>query len=167
MYKIRYADITNAEILGDISSKAWKATYKDIIPDEILNNISTEKRKGYFEKSIANSWENNAIILDNDKAVGFIALVKCRDNDKNSSFGEIGGLYIYPQYINQGIGYKLLFWGLNELKKQGYTTATLWVLEENTHARTFYERMGFIHDGTIKEITIGKSLKEYRYIKAI
>jgi RimJ/RimL family protein N-acetyltransferase len=39
------------------------------------------------------------------------------------------------------------------------------VLEENINARKFYEKLGFEHDGTIKEISIGKPLNEYRYIK--
>lgn len=167
MYKIRYADINDAQILGDISNKAWNAAYKNIVPDHILNNISTEKRKSYFEKSILNHWEHNALIFNDNEALGFIALVKCRDSDKDDSYGEIGGLYLYPQYRHQGIGCKLILWGLNELKKSGYKTATLWVLEENLSARTFYEKIGFAHYGTIKEINLGKQLNEYRYTKNI
>lgn len=41
------------------------------------------------------------------------------------------------------------------------------VLEENIRARRFYEKIGFYHDGTVKEINIGKELKEYRYVKEI
>lgn len=41
------------------------------------------------------------------------------------------------------------------------------MLEENINARNFYEKIGFQHDGNIKEIYIGKKLNEYRYIKTI
>ena len=53
------------------------------------------------------------------------------------------------------------------MKNRGYKKVTLWVLEENFNARKFYEKMGFKHDGTKKEITIGKKLMELRYEKVI
>ena len=58
-------------------------------------------------------------------------------------------------------------WGLNELKNRNYKRVILWVFEENLNARKFYEKMGFKHDGTKKEITIGKKLMELRYEKVI
>lgn len=72
-----------------------------------------------------------------------------------------------PEYWNNGIGSELINWGLNELKKRNYDKVTLWVLEENINARKFYEKVGFKHDGTVKEITIGKKLNECRYEKTI
>ncbi len=66
-----------------------------------------------------------------------------------------------------GVGSELIQWGINELRKRNYTEITLWVLEENIRARRFYEKIGFYHDGTVKEINIGKELKEYRYVKEI
>jgi ribosomal protein S18 acetylase RimI-like enzyme len=57
--------------------------------------------------------------------------------------------------------------GINELRSRGYSKISLWVLEENMNARRFYEKSGFVHDGTVKEINIGKPLNEYRYVKDI
>lgn len=34
-------------------------------------------------------------------------------------------------------------------------------LEGNLNARKFYERIGFRHDGTVKEIFLGEKLNEY------
>ena len=65
------------------------------------------------------------------------------------------------------LGTKLINWGIHELHNRGYTMISLWVLKENISARKFYDKMGFIHDGTIKEINIGKTLKEYRYFNGI
>lgn len=56
---------------------------------------------------------------------------------------------------------------MRELTNRKYEKISLWVLEENVHVRRFYEKVGFNHDGTVKEITIGKILKEYRYVKVI
>jgi ribosomal protein S18 acetylase RimI-like enzyme len=167
MYKIRYAGISDSRILGEIHSQSWKAAYKGIIPDEILSSITTERRQKYFEKALTEGWEEDAIIYIDNKAVGLICIGKCRDTDKDDFYGEIWGIYLLPEYFSMGIGSKLINWGLDELRKRNYDKVTLWVLENNSNARIFYEKIGFQHDGTVKEITIGKTLNEYRYVKVI
>ena len=42
-------------------------------------------------------------------------------------------------FIGKGYGRRLLETVLDELKKQSYQEVFLWVLEENAHARYFYE----------------------------
>lgn len=165
MYEIRYATCADAETLGEIHASSWKIAYKNIVPDEVLDNITIEKRKKFFEKALTEGWEEDAILYKDNVAVGLICIGKCRDTDKPISTGEIWGIYLHPNYWNQGIGKDLMTWGLNELKGRNYKEITLWVLEENISARKFYEKMGFKHDGTVKEINIGNSLNEYRYIK--
>ena len=96
-----------------------------------------------------------------------MCLGKCRDEDKDASYGEIWGIYLLPEDWNKGIGSYFINWGLNELKKRGYKRVTLWVLEENVNARRFYEKIGFKHEGTRKELDLGKKLTELRYEKEI
>lgn len=167
MFKIRYADICDAKVLGKIHSRSWKVAYKGIVPNEILENITIEKRQKYFEKALTKGWEEDAIVFIDNEAVGFICIGKCRDTDKTDTCGEIWGIYLLPEHWNMGIGSELINWGLNELGKRNYSEVTLWVLEENINARKFYEKNGFKHDGTVKEISIGKKMNEYRYEKTI
>lgn len=167
MFNIKYAKITDSDILGQIHSQSWKAAYKNIIPDEILNNITAEKRAKFFEKAIADGLEEDAIIYQDDTALGLICIGKCRDLNLDNSFGEIWGIYLLPEYWNLGIGSRLMNWGINELRNKGYSKIALWVLEDNLNAIKFYEKHGFKFDGTIKEIFIGKNLNECRYIKTI
>lgn len=166
-YKIRYADVNDARVLGEIHSNSWKIAYRDIVPESILVNISADKRQKYFEKAISEGQEEDILIFADDKAVGFMCIGECRDDDKDDTFGEIWGIYLLPEYWNNGIGSYFINWGLNELKNRGYKKVSLWVLEENFIARKFYEKMGFKHDGTIKELTLGKKLIEIRYEKEI
>lgn len=75
-------------------------------------------------------------------------------------------LYEKNKYC-EGIGTYFINWGLDVLKNKNYKKVTLWVLEKNLNARKFYEKLGFRHDGTVKEITLGTKLNEYRYEKII
>ena len=167
MYKVEYADISDAGILGEIHAASWKEAYQGIVPDVILKKISPEKRGKYFEKALSEGWEQDAIIYKDDEPAGMICIGKCRDTDRGEDYGEVWGIYLKPEYWNMGIGSELIKWGMEELKKQGYSKVSLWVLKDNHSARGFYEKIGFRHDGTEKEISIGRRLSEIRYEMAL
>lgn len=167
MYKIRYAEINDAKVLGKIHSESWKIAYKGIVPDSVLDNITADKRERYFEKALSENLEEDTLIFVDNKAVGLMTIGKCRDNDRDNTYGEIWGIYLLPEYWNMGIGSHYINWGINELKNRNFKKITLWVLEDSLNSRRFYERMGFRHDGTVKEIDIGKKLNEFRYEKVI
>lgn len=164
MLGFRYADKSDSYILAYIHVNSWRSAYKGIIPDEILDNMDMEKRKAYFDRVIENKSENNVIAFKDNEVTGYMTFGHCRDDDKDSSFGEIRGIYLLPEFWHQGIGSKLINWGINVLNDMGYKNICLWVLEENLQAREFYKKQGFIYDGTSKEIIIGKPVIELRYI---
>jgi len=167
MYLVRKAEIADAKVLGRIHSNSWKVAYKGIVPDSVLDNITPEKREKYFERVMSENSEDLFLVYADGKEAGFMTIGRCRDDDRDSTYGEIWGIYLLPEYWNKGIGSYLIDWGINELKSKGYKKVTLWVLEENIKARRFYEKKGFRHDGTVKEIKLGKILNEYRYEKII
>ncbi len=165
MYEIRFATQADAQVLGEIHAASWKAAYRGIVPDEVLQNRTAEKRTDYFMRALAERREEDAIILVNGKAAGFVCIGKCRDGDAAPCTGEIWGIYLAPSFWRQGIGTRLIRWGMDTLQKRGYSAIVLWVLAENMAARAFYEKMGFLPDGAEKEIVLGKPLIECRYRK--
>src|SRR5690554_429819 len=163
MIHIRYADINDAELLGAIHSASWKRAYKGILSDEVLDDITAERRASYFRKALSEGWEEDAILFHPDQAIGMICIGKSRDPDLNENWGEIRGIYLLPEYWKKGFGSMLISWGIRELEQRGFTHVSLWVLEENFSARDFYVKTGFIHDGAVKEVHIGKTVTEMRY----
>jgi hypothetical protein len=59
----------------------------------------------------------------------------------------------------------LLSASLDEVRKSEFDQLTLWVLEANQRARSFYEMFGFIRDGATKDDDHWKSfaVREIRY----
>lgn len=54
------------------------------------------------------------------------------------------------------------------LGRRGYLAITLWVLERNQLARSFYERLGYTPDGARKDVAMGDAmLRDVRYVKSI
>ncbi|KAF2645481.1 hypothetical protein P280DRAFT_389357 [Massarina eburnea CBS 473.64] len=52
---------------------------------------------------------------------------------------ELSQLYVDPDYQRQGIGQRLLEWGLKQADEDGYPV----YLEGTTSAKPFYEKAGF------------------------
>jgi len=62
--------------------------------------------------------------------------------------GEIYGIYVHPDHWRAGAGTALMAEGEAGLAAAGFGEAMLWVLENNSGARRFYERLGWRHDGS-------------------
>ena len=167
-FTIRKAEKSDALEFAACHISAWQSAYRGIIPDEFLAKLpdSLERRIEQFLE-----WFNSPnafyyVPAYNGKIIGKLVLWDSRDEDKPNT-GEIGGIYLLEEYWNRGFGRQMMNFALNKLGTMGYKEIFLWVLEENTRARQFYEKCGFATDGAKKEITIGKPLVEIRYVLAI
>jgi len=163
--KVRPARLDDCHDLGYIHVESWKAAYKGIVPDSFLDEMSVERSENRFINAISQGSERNIIALIEDKVAGFMCFGKCRDEDVDETYGEIWGIYLHSTFWRKGIGSELLLYGISCLKAEGYSKATLWVLEDNSNARKFYEKFGFVFSGIKKEISLGITSNEIRYVK--
>lgn len=146
---------------------SWRSAYKNIVPDEVLDNLSVEGHAEKFRKNII-EFKNTlyyCAFYDN-RIIGHFCMGKSRDEDKPNA-GEIYGFYSIEEFWGRGIGKEMMNNAIETLKNMGYNEIILWVLEGNGRARRFYEKRGFVFDGTRKEIIIGKPLIEIRYKKEL
>lgn len=156
--KIKKSDNINA--IGKIYEKSWKFAYNGIIPKDYLDNISGDSWIPHFE----NKDMFNLVLIEDNEFIGTASYCKSRSKEFDG-FGEIVSIYLLPEHMGKGYG-KLLFEAtLNELIKLGYKNVFLWVLEENTRARRFYEKQNFKLSDKFNYINIGgKNLKEVAYM---
>lgn len=106
------------------------------------------------------------VALRNQTIIGFVALVPSRDPDATESTGEVMALYVDPQVWRIGCGTALLDAALQAAGKCQYRNLTLWVLDSNSRARSFYAARGFAHDGQQKtDVRPGFALHEVRYTR--
>lgn len=80
-----------------------------------------------------------------DTAVGFVA----------ATGTELDGLYVIPRAAGEGVGSALL--------DAAHPVSLLWVLEDNHHARRWYERRGWQADGQRRR---AYGVWELRYVHA-
>ena len=105
------------------------------------------------------------IAVDGADVVGFVTVGPGRDKDL-PGLGEVRAVYVAPDRWRSGAGSALLAKAETLLGDAGFNDAYLWVLEDNTRARRFYERAGWAPDGARKVVEIGgRPLAEVRYRK--
>lgn len=71
--------------------------------------------------------------------------------------GEVHAIHVAPEVRGRGVGTVLLVAALEAMRSPGVRRAVLWVLDGNTTARRFYERQGWVWDGTRVERPLGAS----------
>jgi len=143
-----------------IYEKSWRYAYKGIIPQDYLDAIP----KGGCVKNFEIPGWSTMVCVENGEYIGTSSFCKSRFEQHPDS-GEVISIYLLPAFMGKGYGSKLLDAVMSELKNQGFTEVFLWVLEENSIARRFYEKYGFQCSYDYLDDNIGgKDLREVRYV---
>ena len=96
--------------------------------------------------------------------VGFIGVGSNQSEEAIDSQGELFALYVEPDFQGRGIGSKLMEKGIEALRFEGFTSALLWVAEENFLARAWYESRHWELNGEFDQRSFGeKSIKSIGY----
>ena len=146
-------------------NKSWQSAYRGIVPAEYLEGLSAEKQSEWVRKWITEQKESEFYcVTKDDEIIGVLVVNPCRDEDRPDS-GELTAIYLLEEYWDKGYGREMMDFAINALNQMGFDEIIVWVLEENSRARRFYEKFNFVFDGTMKEIEIGKPLVEIRYVR--
>lgn len=127
-YKIRKASFSDLSAIYEIEKNqedAW--TYK-ILEDDF----------------VANQFSLYLVLEDQGQVIGFLVLMDIA--------GEIhiNNIAVKENYRRQGLGEKLLTYGMNSYKKKDLFGYTLEVREDNVQAIGLYEKLGFVKVGMRK-----------------
>ncbi len=165
--QIRPAQVADAEGIASVHVKTWQHAYRGQIPDDYLDGMSIERRTARWRELLADPTAYGRVLVAelDGRIVGFCGIGRSRDADADDAVGELYAIYIDAQSMNHGVGSALLKVGLAYLIDQGYARATLWVMESNRRARRFYERKGWVVDGTRRTESIANTVvPEVRYV---
>ena len=157
--RLRADDDRNA--LSRIYEESWRFAYKGIIPQDYLDSIP----KGQWAASADKPNISSLILTENGEMVGTASFCPSRFEDM-AGWGEIVSIYLLPNFMGKGYGKMLFAEAVRGLEEVGFRDIFLWVLEENTNARRFYERQGFVPSGKYLDDNIGgKPLREMQYVR--
>ena len=152
---VRRALREDAEVVGEIHSKAWKSAYRGLFPDDHIDSDTASRRTGEFLESIKDDKCMYFLLEASGQPAGIVKTCEC-DNVL-----EIESIYILSEHRGQGLGAEAIDFILAYKPWDGIF---LWVLEDNIKARRFYEKNGFKLSGDTRTINRGVELKQLRYV---
>jgi RimJ/RimL family protein N-acetyltransferase len=163
---IREGTVADAAAVARVHVESWQAIYRGHFPDDYLDSLSAERRAQQWTSSMSEGTFELAVYdTGDDDIAGFVCIGPSRDHDADPSVGEVAAIYLRPSYWRAGIGTQLIAWAQHASDRHGWSKLTLWVLDGNTSARAFYERVGWTPDGAAKSDSIGgRQITEIRYV---
>lgn len=163
---IRVAEPADAGDLARVHIAAWQVAYRGIVPDEHLDALSWSQRRDRWRALLTDAGNagRTLVAVLGQRLVGFASVGPCRDSDLAAQgLYEVFAIYLDPSHWRRGTGSALLRAALAGVPA-GTPAVTLWVLEANTAARSFYARHGFTPDGASKPYLVaGTTVPELRY----
>ena len=163
---IRRAEPDDALGIATLHVRGWRAAYPGIVPEEVLAELSIPDRAGRWRDQLTGDPERQRTFVaeHEDGLGGFVSMGPSRDPFAEPGAGEVYAIYVDPDLWGRGIGSSLLTRATDDLRAQGYASATLWVLAANEAGRRFYETHGWEADGSTKSYSAGEAeLEEVRY----
>lgn len=142
MTTFREIESGDAELIASMHITSWRTAYRGILLDEYLDGGIDEERLGEWQRRLTPIHE---------EALGFIALLDGEpvgfvfgfQNEHDCWGSLIDNLHVLPGWKGRGIGRQLMARFAEELVERGDSNGVfLWVYEQNTAARRFYEIVG-------------------------
>jgi GNAT superfamily N-acetyltransferase len=144
---IRQAVAEDARGIAEVHVASWRWAYRGHLPDEILDQLSIDDREGTWREVLTTTTTSCLVAEREGALVGFASGGPSTDQGAPRATAEVFTIYVDESEAGSGTG-TALFVGVREaLAEDGFTDATLWVLESNARARRFYEREGWAWDG--------------------
>ena len=185
---IRPATPNDAQAVARIRVQGWRFAYQGLISQDYLDSLSvaedTERMRGYLSQLPQNSPPSRSASVQGSDGEKRSFMLAARGNavlgfcgfsavpDKayrperavpvGTMVGRLHSLYIDPDSLGQSIGHTLMNHAFSTFAAWGCERATLWVLEGNSRAISFYERQGWRCTGATKvDQSFGPCLVEH------
>lgn len=145
MIEIRPAVKNDLSALSQIQAESWKRAFSHLLSEDTLGKYTDPNRwEALLEQVLTSAPDHFLIALKN--GIPCASLFWSKEN-ASSHTAEIISLHSLPESWGHGIGRALLETAVSDISKQHCHTITLWVFAQNTRARKFYEKNGFVPAG--------------------
>jgi GNAT superfamily N-acetyltransferase len=156
---VRRATADDARAIAEVQVATWQHAYAHVFPAQVLESLSVDEGEVMW-RQFAESDAMTLCVAEVERAVvGFVNVGESRDLPGE---GELYAIYVLPDHWGSGAGSALMDAARDWLGRR-FSTATLWVLEDNPRARRFYEREGWVVDDRRTDVVRGVEVAEVRY----
>jgi len=149
--EFRDARVGDAGNLAALTIQVWLHTYAKLgVRDALSNYVLSEFTSDNFRQSLTDERQTFIVCEQGVHLIGYIRLnfaAPCPSDEGLRS--EIVTLYVQAHFLRQGVGTCLLQRALATFKSRGADAVWLSVNHENADAIGFYDKNGFVRDGSV------------------
>jgi ribosomal protein S18 acetylase RimI-like enzyme len=166
--EIRRARPEDAQAIAELHVRVWQCAYRGLIPDSYLDGLTNDvpRRAAWRAEWLARPGAQHRcwVAVRESAIVAFADTGPSRDQDAGPATGELYSIHVDESVARRGIGRLLLEHAIADLRRRDFEDITLWVLDTNERARSFYEALGWREEGATKvDARDGFALHEVRY----
>lgn len=149
-YTIEQVKLGDEIILAYIQTESWKHAFANILDSKELERCTDLEKATLMYKRLLKEHIGNGYLLKVDGEPHCIAWWDKTRTFEMEGYAELICIHSLPNRWRCGYGSKMMERVLHDMASNGYTKVMLWVFEENTRARAFYESFGFTTSGNVK-----------------
>jgi ribosomal protein S18 acetylase RimI-like enzyme len=127
-----------------LHERCWRISYAGLADADAKFSRPTAEWVRMWEEMLPHT----RVSVSGGVVTGFVLAGPSQDADAAEGTGEIFALYVDPDQQGSGFGAALVEHARAELAAEGFRRLTLWTFRHNPASRGFYERLGFVHDGS-------------------
>lgn len=166
---IRPAVETDSEAIAEVHVTSRRAAYAGIVPQQALDILTPQQMLDRWLHLLATepgfaATARRWVAELNSSIVGFTSIGPARTTDPPSPI-ELFAIHLLPEAQGRGLGRALIEAATTHLRSINQSAVHLWVLQDNTRARAFYEHIGWTSDGATRAYPLsGGDVLEARYL---
>lgn len=163
-FAIREARLGDAEEIARAHVESWQTSYRGILPDDVLDYIDVGQRVLTRRRILQEQGSVHLVAYDvtHGDIVGFCDAGPARRSVPEE--GEVYAIYLIHRAKRYGLGREMFEEVMGRLAAKGMRSLIVWVLEENHHARRFYEALGGRASIRVRSSVAGFPVIEQAYV---
>jgi SAM-dependent methyltransferase/GNAT superfamily N-acetyltransferase len=166
---VRAATRQDATTMGRVNVESWQHAFRGLVSAEFLSAMSVEDQADRFRRYLQPDSGIEVYVAElGGEVLGYVCLGRNRDPDAPPDTEELYAIYVLPNVWRTGVGRTIHDHALTRFRTRGAAYATLWVFNENTSARAFYESLGWELTGATHEVMVeGQPVASLEYQRSI
>ena len=149
-YTIERVKLGDETVLAYIQTESWKAGFKDILNADVLERCTkVDKATAMYRRLLEQNIGNGYLLKAEGKPHCIAWWDTSRERDM-PGYAELICIHSLQEKWRKGYGSKMMNKVLEDISATGFSKVMLWVFEDNTRARRFYEAHGFKTSGKTK-----------------
>ncbi len=163
-FAIREATLDDAAGIARAQLDSWRSSYRGILPDPVIERLDVSRWMESRRRLAHDPTLLQLVAYDvtHGDIVGFCDAGPSRRN--STMRGEVYALYLVQHAKRHGLGSEMLDHVISWLRVRDRPSMIIWVLEDNHHARRFYEARGGQLGPTFQSQVHGYPVLERAYV---